>query len=113
METQLPLTANLIFNGAIESYRDQSYEDCKINEASLLEIVNDGRVRLRETADECEIEVKESVEKQISRLEDQGAKVTDEVNIHLAELVYWSGTPASEASKTTGNRSQEAKSKSV
>lgn len=98
---------------AIESYRDQFYEDCKINEANLLEIVDDGRVRLREAVDECENEVKESVEKQISRLEDQSAKVGGEVKSHLAELVYWSGTLASEVSDTTDNRSQEVRSKPV
>lgn len=95
---------------AIESYRDQFHEDCKINEANLLEIVDDGRVRLREAADECD---KESVEKQISMLEDQSAKVGGEVKSYLAELVYWSGTLASEASRITGSGSQEVRSKSV
>lgn len=113
VEAQLPLAADLILNGAIESYRDQFYEDCKVNEASLLEIVDDGRVRLREAAGECENEVKESVEKQISRLEDQRAKVDGEVKCQLAELVYWSGTLASEVPKTKGNTSQEARSRSV
>jgi hypothetical protein len=110
---QLPLAADLILNGAIESYRDQFYEDCKVNEASLLEIVDDGRVRLREAVDECEMEVKESIEEQISRLEDQSAKVDGEVKGQLAELVYWSGTLASEVPKTKGNTSQEVRSRSV
>jgi hypothetical protein len=113
VEAQLPLAADIILNGAIESYRDQFYEDCKVNEAYLLEIVDDGRVRLREAVDECENEVKESVEKQIGRLEDQSAKGGGEFKSHLAELVYWSGTLASEASKKTGDRSQEVRSKSV
>lgn len=113
VETQLPLAADLVLNGAIEAYRDQFYEDCRANEASLLEIVEDGRLRLRETVDECEVEVKESIEEQMSKLEDQSAKVDGEVKEQLSELVYWSGKLASEVPKTKGNASQEVRSRSV
>jgi hypothetical protein len=70
-------------------------------------------VRLREAADECEIKVKESIEKRISRLEDHSAKVDSEVKCQLAELIYQSGTLASEVPKTKGNTSQEVRSRSV
>jgi hypothetical protein len=53
------------------------------------------------------------IEKHIGSREDQCAKVDSEVKGQFAELVYWSGTLASEVPKTKGNTSHGARSKSV
>jgi hypothetical protein len=114
VQAQLPLAAELVLKETIGDWQDQFYEDCKANEANLLEIVDDGRLRLRETVDECETEVKESIEGQLSRFGEQVAKVDSEVKEQVAEALYWTGKIESGIYERKGNASQEViRSRSV
>ncbi|KAG9638335.1 hypothetical protein KCU64_g13846, partial [Aureobasidium melanogenum] len=90
VQNQLPLAVELFLNGAVEDLRDQSYEDCKMNEANLREVVDDGRTQLHDQTKECLADVEQMIRDQISEFEDQSDKFRISVGEQLACLGYWS-----------------------
>ncbi|TIA30693.1 hypothetical protein D6C78_09425 [Aureobasidium pullulans] len=83
---QLPLAADLLLHGAIEGYRDQFYEDCKMNEASLLEMVDEGRTQVQDTTNECIAEINDTIQNQIGVLESWSGESSTSIGEQLARL---------------------------
>lgn len=71
----MPLAFDMFIHGAIESLRNQFYEDCKMFEASLHEVVDDGCTRLHDETNECITEIEDTVREQIGEFEDQSDKL--------------------------------------
>ncbi|KEQ78482.1 hypothetical protein M438DRAFT_340610 [Aureobasidium pullulans EXF-150] len=113
VQDQLPLAANLFLNGAVEGYRDQFYEDCKMNEASLLKMVDEGRTQLQDTANECTTEIKDLIQDQIDELESWSDKLKASVGEQLACLGYWSNEFARSNAKKMHAMKSTARCKSV
>ena len=90
VEAQLPLAAQLFLDGADNGHRDRFYEDCKMNEAGLHEVADDGRTRLRATADKCSTELGDMAQEEIDRYKDQAEEANNLIGEHLEHLKYWS-----------------------
>lgn len=71
-----------------------------MNEASLREVVDDGRTQLQDQTKECSTEIEDMVRDQIGELEDQSDRFRIFVGEQLACLGYWSDKFA----KSTGNK---------
>ncbi|THW77412.1 hypothetical protein D6D17_10341, partial [Aureobasidium pullulans] len=90
VQDQLPLAADLVLHGATEGYRDQFYEDCKMNEASLLEMVDEGRTQVQDTTNDCIAEINDTIQNQIGELESWSGELSTSIGEQLARLGYWS-----------------------
>lgn len=87
---ELPLAIDEPLNFAVEQIRDEFHEDCKMNEAKLIEIIDDGRTELHDETDKCTTEINDMVQGQIDELEYQTEKTSILVGEQLAFLGYWS-----------------------
>ncbi|THV73568.1 hypothetical protein D6D28_03176 [Aureobasidium pullulans] len=90
VQDRLPLAADLVLHGATEGYRDQFYEDCKTNEASLLEMVDEGRTQVQDTMNDCIAEINDTIQNQIGKLESWSGELSTSIGEQLARLGYWS-----------------------
>jgi hypothetical protein len=87
---ELPLAIDGPLSCAVEQIRDEFHEDCKMNEAKLVEIIDDGRTELHDETDKCTTEINDMVRGQIDELEYQTEKTCILVGEQLACLGYWS-----------------------
>jgi hypothetical protein len=87
---ELPLAIDEPLNCAVERIRDEFQEDCKMNEAKLIEIIDDGRTELHDETDKCTTEINDMIRGQIDELEYQSEKMGISVGEQLACLGYWS-----------------------
>jgi hypothetical protein len=69
VEAKLPLTTDLLIDSAMGSYRNRSYEECKMNEYSLREAIDDGCTELCVTADECSTEIMDTAREPVEGLD--------------------------------------------
>jgi hypothetical protein len=88
VEANLPLATNPLIDGAMESYRHQFYEECKMNEYSLREAIDDGCTELRATADECSTEIMDTAREQMDQVEEDHLRVVDSIEEHVVDLEY-------------------------
>jgi hypothetical protein len=88
VEAKLPLTTDLLIESAMESYRNEFYEERKMNEYSLREAVDDRCSKLRATADECSTEIMDVAREQMDQVEEDRLRVVDSVEEHLLDLEY-------------------------
>jgi hypothetical protein len=102
---QLPLATELFFRSAVEDLRDQFYEDCKMNEASLRETVDEGCTMLHDETEKCTTEVHDLIQDRLDELEHQSNKFKITTGEQLACLGYWSDQFA----KSTGNKEHVTK----
>lgn len=82
------MIAELFLNGAVESLRDQFYEDRKMDEASLLETVGEGRTKLHDETNECTREISSLVQDRLGQPEPQSDRSKTSVEEQLACLGY-------------------------
>jgi CRISPR/Cas system CMR-associated protein Cmr5 small subunit len=86
---QLPLATELFFKSAVEDLRDQFYEDCKMNEASLRETVDEGCTTLHDETEKCTTEINDLIQDRLDELEHQSSKFKISTGEQLACLGYW------------------------
>jgi hypothetical protein len=86
---QLPLATELFFRSAVEDLRDQFYEDCKMNEASLRETVDEGCTTLHDETEKCTTEINDLTQDRLDELEHQSNKFRITTGEQLACLDYW------------------------
>jgi hypothetical protein len=84
------VAAELFLSGAVETHRDQFYEDCRAFESHLHETVEEGRTELLAQANECVTEIEELAQKQIMELEGQGEGVGLLIFEQIEKLEHWS-----------------------
>jgi hypothetical protein len=80
VEAKLPLTTDLLIESAMESYRNEFYEERKMNEYRCS--------KLRATADECSTEIMDVAREQMDQVEEDRLRVVDSVEEHLLDLEY-------------------------
>ncbi|KAI4733288.1 hypothetical protein D6C78_09473 [Aureobasidium pullulans] len=102
---QLPLAAELFFRSAVEDLRDQFYEDCKMNEASLSETVDEGCTTLHVETEKCTTEIHDLIQDRLDELEHQSNKFKISTGEQLACLGYWSNQFA----ESNGNQKHATK----
>jgi hypothetical protein len=102
---QLPLAAELFFHSAVEDLRDKFYEDCKMNEASLRETVDEGCTTLHDETEKCTTEIHDLIQDRLDELEHQSNKFKITTGEQLARLGYWSNRFA----KSNENKEQATK----
>jgi hypothetical protein len=88
VEAKLPLTTDLLIDSATESYRNQFYEECKMNEYSPREAIDDGCTELHATADECSTEIMGTAREQMDQVEEDHLRVVDSIEEHVLDLEY-------------------------
>jgi hypothetical protein len=86
---QLPLATELFFRSAVEDLRDQFYEDCKTNETSLRETVDEGCTTLHDETEKCTTEINDLIQDRLEELENQSNKFKITTGERLACLGYW------------------------
>lgn len=86
---QLPLATELFFRSAVGDLRDQFYEDCKMNEASLRETVDEGCTTLHDETEKCTTEIHDLIQDRLDELEHQSKKFRITTGEQLACLGYW------------------------
>jgi hypothetical protein len=102
---QLPLAAELFFHSAVEDLRDKFYEDCKMNEASLRETVDEGCTTLHDETEKCTTEIHDLIQDRLDELEHQSNKFKISTGEQLACLGYWSNQFA----ESNGNQKHATK----
>jgi hypothetical protein len=88
VEAELPLTTDLLIDSAMESYRNRFYEECKMNEYSLREAIDDGCTELRATADECSTGIMDTAREQMDQVNEEHLRVIDSIEEHVLDLEY-------------------------
>jgi hypothetical protein len=88
VHNQLPLATELFFRSAVEDLRDQFYEDCKMNEASLRETVDEGCTTLHDETEKCTTEINDLIQDRLDELEHQSNKFKISTGEQLACLGY-------------------------
>jgi hypothetical protein len=102
---QLPLATELFFRSAVEDLRDQFYEDCKMNEASLRETVDEGCTTLHDETEKCTTEINDLIQDRLDELEHQSNKFKMSTGEQLACLGFWSNQLA----ESNGNQEHTTK----
>jgi hypothetical protein len=89
VESQLPVAAELFLNGAVADQRDQFYEDCKANEVSVREHIDEGVTEIRDVTNECTKELSELAQQCMDSLDEHSRNVDASAEQELSKLKRW------------------------
>jgi hypothetical protein len=89
VESQLPVAAELFLNGAVADHRDQFYEDCKTNEVTVCEHIDEGVTEIRDVTNECTKELSELAQQCMDSLDEHSRNVDASAEQELSKLKRW------------------------
>jgi hypothetical protein len=89
VESQLPVAAELFLNGAVADHRDQFYEDCKANEVTVREYIDESVTEIRDVTDECTKELSELAQQCMDSLDEHSRNVDASAEQELSKLKRW------------------------
>jgi hypothetical protein len=89
VESQLPVAAELFLNGAVADHRDQFYEDCKTNEVTVREHIDEGVTEIRDVTNECTKELSELAQQCMDSLDEHSRNVDASAEQELSKLKRW------------------------
>jgi uncharacterized protein YPO0396 len=89
VESQLPVAAELFLNGAVADHRDQFYEDCKANEVTVREHIDEGVTEIRDVTNECTKELSELAQQCMDSLDEHSRNVDASAEQELSKLKRW------------------------
>ncbi|KAI4757433.1 hypothetical protein E4T52_10878 [Aureobasidium sp. EXF-3400] len=91
VESQLPLAAELFLNGAVADHRDQFYEDCKTNEVTVHEHIDEGITEIRDVTNECTKELSDMAQQCMDSLDEHSKKLDASAEQELEKMKRWFG----------------------
>jgi type VI protein secretion system component VasK len=91
VESQLPVAAELFLNGAVADHRDQFYEDCKANEVTVREHIDEGVTEIRDVTNECTKDLSELAQQCMDSLDEHSRNVDASAEQELSKLKRWFG----------------------
>ncbi|KAI5240686.1 hypothetical protein E4T43_05921 [Aureobasidium subglaciale] len=89
VEAQLPVAADLFLNGAVADYRDQFYEECQMNEASVREQIDEGITEVRDVTNHCTKEISELAQQCMDSLDEHSKGLDASAEQELSKLKRW------------------------
>jgi hypothetical protein len=89
VESQLPVAAELFLNGAVADHRDQFYEDCKANEITVREHIDEGVTEIRGVTNECTKELSDLAQQCMDSLDEHSKNVDASAEQELSKLKRW------------------------
>lgn len=91
VELQLPVAAELFLNGAVADHRDQFYEDCKTNEVTVREHIDEGITEIRDVTNECTKELSDMTQQCMDSLDEHSKKLDASAEQELEKMKRWFG----------------------
>lgn len=91
VESQLPVAAELFLNGAVADYRDQFHEECKTNEISVREHIDEGVTEIRDVTNECTRELSDMAQQCMDSLDEHSKKLDASAEQELDKMKRWFG----------------------
>jgi type VI protein secretion system component VasK len=89
VESQLPVAAELFLNGAVADHRDQFYEDCKTNEVTVREHIDEGVTEIRDVTNECTKELSDLAQQCMDSLDEHSRNIDASAEQELSKLKRW------------------------
>jgi hypothetical protein len=91
VESQLPVAAELFLNGAVADHRDQFYEECKTNEVTVREHIDEGITEIRDVTNECTRGLSDMAQQCMDSLDEHSKKLDASAEQELEKMKRWFG----------------------